>query len=72
MLLKVADMARRFGETENTIRYWCDQFAVPVLRGKGGHRLFNADSQTALSEVRRLVRGEGMTVARAKRKLGIQ
>lgn len=71
-MLRIGDMARRLDETEVTIRYWCDQFGVPVIRGKGGHRLFNADSQTALSEVRRLVRFEGMTIAGAKRKLGIE
>ena len=70
--MRIGDMARRFDETLATIRYWCDQFGVPVIRCKGGHRLFNADSQTALSEVRRLVRFEGMTIAGAKRKLGIQ
>lgn len=71
MLTRTGDVARQFDETECTIRYWCDEFGVPVKR-HNGQRSFDADSITALSEVRRLLRIEGYTIAGAKRKLGIK
>lgn len=70
-LPRTSQIAERLGETAATVRFWCDQFCVPVLRSPDGHRMFDADSFTALSEVRRLLRFEGYTIAGAKKKLGI-
>lgn len=70
-MIRLDEMARQLDETAVTVRYWTDWFGVPVKRGPGGARLFDADCKTALFEVKRLIRYEGHTIAGAKKKLGI-
>lgn len=66
--MRVGDIARQLGETEVTIRYWCDQLRVPVRR-VSGQRFFDPVAQARIVEIHRLVRVEGHTLAGAKRKL---
>lgn len=72
MLNRIGDVARKLDEPEHVIRYWCQVFGIRVTRRPSGHRVFSEHTEAQVTEVHRLLRTEGYTIAGAKKKLGAQ
>jgi len=68
--VRIREVADRLNESTTTIRVWSDAFDVPCLR-VGNQRRYNMTGLTALREVQRLLREEGLTWAGAKKRLGL-
>jgi DNA-binding transcriptional MerR regulator len=65
----IGEIADMFGVAQSAIRYWLDEFKIPVKRNRKGNRKFTVQDIERVRQVHHLLKVELYTIEGVKRKL---
>ena len=70
----IGETAEILGENTSLVRYWSNQFSrfLKPKRNAKGNRLYTAADIDTLKQIHLLVKGQGMTLEGAEKKLAIE
>ncbi|WP_243547006.1 MerR family transcriptional regulator [Pseudodesulfovibrio tunisiensis] len=68
---KIGQAARKIGVKPYVLRFWEGEFEeIQPIRTESGQRLYTVETLEVISEIKRLLYDEGLTIEGAKKKLG--
>lgn len=68
-LFRIGEVAELVGVESHVLRYWEAEFGLQPERSSSGQRLYRRTEIAKFLEIRRLLHGEGFTIAGARKAL---